>query len=57
MKKLFWILLVYPFIDSVAQDTIKINSYNVFHYPGGQKESEGLLIDGKPDGIWKSYFS
>jgi len=56
VKKLFWILLVYPFIDSVAQDTIKVNGYNVFHYPGGQKESEGLLIDGKPDGIWKSYF-
>lgn len=27
-----------------------------FTYPGGQVSGEGLLIDGKPDGSWKSYY-
>ena len=56
MKNIRWILFLIPFIDCIAQDTVKLNGYNVFHYPGGQKESEGLFIDGRPDGIWISYY-
>jgi len=31
------------------------NGYNIFYYPNGVKSSEGTLVDGKPDGYWKSY--
>lgn len=31
------------------------SEYRIFYYPDGTKSSEGLLIDGKPDGFWKTY--
>ena len=30
--------------------------YKTFTYPSGQVSSEGLLRDGKPDGLWKTYY-
>ena len=30
--------------------------YQTFTYPSGQISSEGILRDGKPDGIWKTYY-
>ena len=30
--------------------------YRTFTYPNGQISSEGLLRDGKPDGLWKTYY-
>ena len=30
--------------------------YQQFTYPNGQVSSEGLLRDGKPDGLWKTYY-
>ena len=38
-----------------AQDSINSNGFNIFRYPNGFKSSEGFLVDGKPDGWWKSY--
>ncbi len=38
-----------------AQDTLLPDHYKIFYYPSGVKSSEGILIDGKPDGWWKSY--
>ena len=31
------------------------NGFTTFHYPSGAKSSEGTLVNGKPDGWWKSY--
>ena len=30
--------------------------YQRFTYPNGQVASEGILRDGKPDGLWKTYY-
>lgn len=42
-------------IENKAQSDIQENGYKIFYYPDGTKSSEGLLLDGKPEGIWKSY--
>ena len=31
------------------------DGYVVFHYPSGVKSSEGTLVNGQPDGWWRSY--
>lgn len=38
-----------------AQDSTISNGYKVFYYPSGVKSSEGTLVNGQPDGWWKSY--
>ena len=30
--------------------------YQAYTYPNGQVSSEGMLRDGKPDGLWKTYY-
>ena len=30
--------------------------YQTYTYPSGQISSEGTLCDGKPDGLWKTYY-
>lgn len=35
-----------------AQDSSR---FTMFYYPSGIKSSEGFLVNGKPDGWWKSY--
>jgi antitoxin component YwqK of YwqJK toxin-antitoxin module len=32
------------------------NGYNIFYYPNGQISSEGNMLNGKPDGLWKAYY-
>jgi uncharacterized protein len=32
------------------------NGYVKFYYPNGAISSEGLMINGKPDGVWKTYY-
>jgi antitoxin component YwqK of YwqJK toxin-antitoxin module len=33
-----------------------LNGYQVFRYPNGTVSSEGMLKNGKPEGLWKSYY-
>ena len=40
---------------SYAQSQIDSNGYNIFYYPNGVKSSEGMMLNGQPDGWWKSY--
>lgn len=51
------ILVVFSVTGSVAQQTsgTNPNGYNRFFYPSGALQSEGNLVNGKPEGIWKSY--
>jgi antitoxin component YwqK of YwqJK toxin-antitoxin module len=55
------LLLVFAFLLSfgivTAQETgsVNPNGFNIFYYPNGAKSSEGNLLNGKPDGIWKAY--
>jgi antitoxin component YwqK of YwqJK toxin-antitoxin module len=49
-------LSVFCFLPSAfCQENLNPNGYNIFYYPNGVKSSEGNLVDGKPDGYWKSY--
>ena len=45
-----YILLTFNFI---AYSQIE---FKQFTYPNGQVASEGILRDGKPDGLWKTYY-
>lgn len=38
-----------------GQTPLVPNGFNVFYYPNGIKSSEGNMVDGQPDGWWKSY--
>ena len=38
-----------------SQENLNPNGFNTFYYPNGVKSSEGYLVNGKPDGYWKSY--
>lgn len=56
MKK--WIsglLLIFLWISSNAQDSTFFDDYKIFYYPNGVKSSEGRIVNGKPEGWWKSY--
>lgn len=56
MKK--WILglvLMAFWMSCGAQDSTFFNDYKIFYYPSGVKSSEGRIVDGKPEGWWKSY--
>lgn len=55
MKQLFFTFLLFialqPVVLSAEPDTIR----GVFRFPNGNISSEGWLINGKPDGYWKTY--
>lgn len=38
-----------------AQDSLS-NNKKIFFFPSGAKSSEGLLINGKPEGYWTSFY-
>lgn len=39
----------------IAQESLDSSNYRIFYYQNGQKSSEGWLVDGQPEGWWKSY--
>ena len=41
---------------SFSHEVFSQTGYQAFTYPGGQVASEGLLRDGRPDGLWKTYY-
>lgn len=43
-------------LGALAQDSVVVNGYNIFHYPDGQVSSEGNMVNGQPDGYWKTYY-
>ncbi|NCA84862.1 MAG: toxin-antitoxin system YwqK family antitoxin [Clostridia bacterium] len=52
---LLFILFFFSASALVAQDTLRAENYKVFYYENGNIASEGLMVDGKPDGYWKTY--
>jgi uncharacterized protein len=56
MKKLVFILLLFPTSFLFGQDTIVKNGFNQFFYASGKISSEGYMQDGKPNGYWKTYY-
>jgi antitoxin component YwqK of YwqJK toxin-antitoxin module len=54
-KKIIGLLTVLYFTFPVhlcAQD----GEYTVYYYDNGNVSSEGYMVDGKPDGYWKTYY-
>ncbi len=41
---------------SFSHEVFSQTGYQAFTYPGGQVASEGMLRDGRPDGLWKTYY-
>ncbi len=58
MKKLTLNLLFVLFTTClISQNSEGLkDGYQVFKYPNGSISSEGIIKDGKPEGIWKSYY-
>lgn len=56
--KIFCSILFTCFIYCIltAQDSIPQNGYTVLKYPSGKKSGEGIMQNGKPEGIWKAYY-
>jgi antitoxin component YwqK of YwqJK toxin-antitoxin module len=50
------VLIVLSVLFVNAQDTILSNGHNVFHYPNGKVSSEGFMVNGQPDGYWKTFY-
>ena len=46
-------LITLLFLEAMA---LAQSGYQQFNYPNGQVASEGFLRDGKPDGLWKTYY-
>jgi len=56
MKRIKRVILL-VFIGLVfSADLFSQSEYQTFTYPNGQISSEGTLRDGKPDGLWKTYY-
>ncbi len=56
MHKWITIILSLIFVSTVwGQDTLKSHGYTVFYHPNGLKSSEGIMVNGQPEGWWRSY--
>lgn len=49
------VLLCYAHSSTAQKDSTDTN-YTYFYYDNGEISSEGVLLDGKPQGLWKTYY-
>ena len=52
----FIFIVIFSGVFAQHMNQNNVNGYNIFYYPNGQISSEGNMVNGKPDGIWKAYF-
>ena len=50
-----YFLLGWAFCQAQDSTFLQSDDYKIFYYPNGVKSSEGRIVNGKPDGYWKSY--
>ncbi len=50
------ILLVLSAGSLIAQEEQLTDGFTQFKYPNGQVASEGMIVNGKPDGYWTTYY-
>ncbi|RLD63579.1 MAG: hypothetical protein DRJ01_03360 [Bacteroidetes bacterium] len=59
-KYSFYILFIlFIFSTNIYSQNVNVenpNGYNIFYYGNKQISSEGMMKDGKPEGLWKSYY-
>ncbi len=51
--ELFFLISV---ISQAQKNEITPNGYNIFRYPDKSVSSEGMMKNGQPEGVWKSYY-
>ena len=53
----FKIIIVFLLIFNsvISQNNINPDGYNIFYHKNGNKSSEGLMCNGKPNEYWKTY--
>ena len=56
MKRIIGIISLVLMFLAFGHDLFSQTGYQTFTYPSGQVSSEGLLRDGRPDGMWKTYY-
>lgn len=55
MKKILFNILLLGILSGTNSDVL--GQYTKFYYPGTQVlSSEGMMVNGKPDGYWKTYY-
>jgi antitoxin component YwqK of YwqJK toxin-antitoxin module len=50
------LLFCFTYVIGQQLNVETTNGHNVFYYPNGQISSEGKMVNGKPDGLWKSFY-
>ncbi|MFT6844298.1 MAG: antitoxin component YwqK of YwqJK toxin-antitoxin module [Flavobacteriales bacterium] len=48
--------IIFTIPNVLAQNDIKQNGHNKFYGVDGKLTSEGNMINGEPDGVWKTYY-
>ncbi len=56
MRKLFIFSLLLFLLTSVSAQQNENRQKASFQYPNGKPSSEGWLVEGKPDGYWKTWY-
>ena len=56
MKRVLSVICLVFIVLCFSLDLLCQTGYQTFTYSGGQVASEGLLRDGRPDGLWKTYY-
>ncbi len=56
MKRVLNVIYLVFMVLSFSHEVFSQTGYQAFTYPGGQVASEGMLRDGRPDGLWKTYY-
>ena len=56
MKRVLNVICLVFMVLSFSHEVFSQTGYQAFTYPGGQVASEGMLRDGRPDGLWKTYY-
>ena len=56
MKRVFSVISLVFIGLLFSREVFSQTEYKTFTYPSGQMASEGTLRDGRPDGLWKTYY-
>ena len=56
MKRVLSIICLVFIVFCLSTEIFSQTGYQTYTYPGGQVASKGMLRDGRPDGLWKTYY-
>jgi len=56
MRRIAVFLISLLFSVSLSAQIQEDKQFSTFNFPNGNKSSEGFLVNGKPDGYWKTYY-